>query len=235
MIHESDVSIKDSSTDVKSTRLPEEMTINTSGSGFVIADGLVAANYHVIDTASRISVRTETREYAAKMMIHDPANDLALLAVSELVNMALHMGNVLSVREGSTVYTMGFPLSDILGARVRIGQGIVNSAVGMANDPRMFQISIPVQPGNSGGPLIDESGNVIGIVTSTLDNRYLLISRDTIAQNVNFAMKINYVHNLLGLVPGDHVLNSERRSGDAGAAAIRDEVGMSVVQVLSWR
>jgi serine protease Do len=84
-------------------------------------------------------------------------------------------------------------LSDILGTNAKLGQGIINSLTGIKDDVRMFQISIPVQPGNSGGPLINAKGQVVGVVSGTL-NPY---AANTLPQNVNFAIKINYLNNLL--------------------------------------
>ncbi|OGU71634.1 MAG: hypothetical protein A2V93_06390 [Ignavibacteria bacterium RBG_16_34_14] len=113
----------------------------------------------------------------------------------------LPVGEVNQIKEGDKVFTIGFPLLQELGKTPRVSEGIINSTYGINDDPRMFQISIPVQPGNSGGPMFNQNGEVIGIITSTINNAYLIINKGTFPQNVNFAVKINYLFNLLELLP----------------------------------
>ena len=102
---------------------------------------------------------------------------------------------------GDKAFTVGFPLSNILGDRPRYYEGVINSISGAGNDPKLFQISIPIQPGNSGGPLFNESGKIIGMVTSSLDAETTSQVTGNIPQNVNFAIKATFIKNLLPIIP----------------------------------
>jgi S1-C subfamily serine protease len=92
---------------------------------------------------------------------------------------------------GDSVYVIGYPLSDVMGQNPKFSNGTVNSKSGIGDDMVHLQISVPVQPGNSGSPLLDEEGNVVGIVVATL----------TQTQNVNYAIKSDYLFNLCEMLP----------------------------------
>jgi S1-C subfamily serine protease len=94
-----------------------------------------------------------------------------------------------SVRSGNDIIALGFPLHGLLGSQLKVSTGIVSATVGLLDDISQLQISAPIQPGNSGGPLLDEYGNVAGVVVAKL--RALAVAKATgdIPQNVNFAVK----------------------------------------------
>lgn len=184
----------------------------SSGTGFFLSNDIIATNYHVVADAKEIKVNFNQNQYYAKLLIKDAINDLALLQIQFKDNQLerkmffeqikpLPVGEVNKVKEGDKVFTIGFPLSQELGKAPRVSEGIINSTYGINDDPRMFQISIPVQPGNSGGPMFNQAGEIVGIITSTINNAYLIINKGTFPQNVNFAIKINYLNNLLELLP----------------------------------
>ena len=93
-----------------------------------------------------------------------------------------------SVRAGDPIVALGYPLPGLLSSDVNLSVGNVSALAGLRDDTRYLQISAPVQPGNSGGPLLDASGHLVGIVTSKLDFRVARFTGD-IPQNVNFALK----------------------------------------------
>lgn len=181
------------------------------GTGFFVGEDVLATNCHVIRDAREIMVKIGESVYPANVIVKDSTNDLALLRV-----VYQSSGNSIAVRKpkplttgavrltkiGSQVFTIGYPMPTDLGVNAKISEGIINSLSGMEDDPRMFQISIPIQPGNSGGPLINEKGEVIGIVTSTANSLYFVKYHGTIPQNVNFAVKINYLANLAMSIDG---------------------------------
>jgi S1-C subfamily serine protease len=103
---------------------------------------------------------------------------------------------------GAHVSTIGYPLAAILGSSPKFTDGVVSSKSGVQDDPTRFQISVQVQPGSSGSSLFDDNGNVIGVVVATLDPAVTYQAASALPQNVNFAIKADYLLNLVSMVPG---------------------------------
>ena len=105
------------------------------------------------------------------------------------------------------MFTVGFPNIDVQGTEPKYTEGVISSLSGMDNNQRYFQISTPVQPGNSGGPLLNKEGSVVGIVISRLSAAYMLSISGTLPQNVNYATKSSFVQPFLETIPG---INKQR-------------------------
>jgi len=182
-----------------------------SGSGFLISpSGLIATNYHVIESAMslRVSFQSAGKEFTAKVILKDPNNDLAILQIDGFSLAALKQSEIpyglrhtRAVSIGDPIFTMGFPLSDILGQNVKYANGSISSKSGLLDDMVHLQINAPVQPGNSGSPLFDANGNVIGIVVSSLNSDWMHKHFGSLPQNVNFAVKADYLINLIEMLP----------------------------------
>lgn len=208
--------------------------LQASGTGFFVTKTLVATNYHVVADAKEIEVTFQnTTKLPAVVVAKDPANDLALLKVDGLEDMVtpVAIGASKEVKEGIQVFTVGFPLAGEMGGRAKIGEGIINSVTGLDDDIRMLQISIPIQPGNSGGPIYNTKGQVIGIVTSTLNNRFFLNRMDVIPQNVNYGIKISYLNMVINTLPGDIKLSETPDAAQRDASQVMDIAKQSVVFV----
>ncbi|MFC0410321.1 trypsin-like peptidase domain-containing protein [Roseomonas elaeocarpi] len=161
----------------------------SSGTGFAVAPGRFLTNFHVIGQCNRVLVRApDGRSFAATPDKSDPKLDLGLVDVAGLTLPPLAF-RTNPVRRGDTVVTYGFPLTGLLSQDPKLTTGVVNGLAGLRNDPDEFQISAPVQPGNSGGPLLDGQGNVVGVVVSKLNAEAVSRRTGDIAQNVNFAVK----------------------------------------------
>lgn len=171
----------------------------SSGTGFFVSDaGHVLTNNHVIEGCSEISVaKFGLPSVRARLVAADAKNDLAVLSTSfdNPVVPALSM----RPRVGESVYAYGFPLPDLLTASGNFTVGNITASAGMGDDTRMLQISTPVQPGNSGGPLVDQYGAVVGVITSKLNalNVALATANNDLPQNVNFAIKSMIALNFL--------------------------------------
>lgn len=110
------------------------------------------------------------------------------------------------MKTGDRVFTYGFPLVDLLGdAELRYSEGFINSLSGISNDPRLFHVSIPIQPGNSGGPVFNEQGELIGIATSSIDSDQTKKVFGSVPQNVNFVIKSSYIKSMLTNLPDSFV------------------------------
>ena len=170
----------------------------SSGTGFYVnSDGSVLTNAHVVKDCSEIAVSSKAGAFStASVVAVDAANDLALLRTTE------HPEKVAALRAmprlGKSVESFGYPLADLLSSSGNFSLGNISALSGLGDDSRYLQISTPVQPGNSGGPLLDQHGNLIGIVSSKLNALKMMIRNDgDIPQNVNFAIKASVAETFL--------------------------------------
>lgn len=163
----------------------------SSGTGFVAAPGRVMTNNHVVAECGRVVARNAAgTRVNARVLATDRERDLALLAVPNDFGPPLTFRASPEVRRGETVVTYGFPLSGLLSSGPTLTSGDISALAGLRNNPANFQISAPVQPGNSGGPLLDSQGSVVGVVVSKLNAaRIAQMTGGDIPQNVNFAVK----------------------------------------------
>lgn len=168
-------------------------TPRSFGSGFfVTADGYLLTNYHVVQGRAKIAAKTKDGEVEAKVVAKDPENDLALLKVAGRYVPVTFAGKS-SERLGQTVFTVGFPMPELQGFEPKVTKGVISSVSGLNDDVRQFQIDAAVQPGNSGGPLADEEGNIVGVVVSRVSDRLVLETTGTLPQNINYAVKRPYI------------------------------------------
>ncbi len=173
----------------------------SSGTGFLISDdGYLISNNHVVEGATQVRLVTSAGLLSAKVVKVDAANDLALLkAEGRFAPLAISASR--GVKMGNTVATVGFPNIGLQGFAPKLAKGEIASLSGAADDARYFQISVPVQPGNSGGALVDERGNVVGVVSAKLNASAALKSSGALPENVNYAVKSSYLLSFLESVP----------------------------------
>jgi S1-C subfamily serine protease len=161
----------------------------SSGSGVVIgAHGEVLTNAHVVENCTKITVRSSSSA-AGYLVARDQVNDLAVVRGDLPVTSVGVFRDSGPVRAGDAVVVLGYPLSGLLATTANLSVGNVSALAGLGDDSRYLQISAPVQPGNSGGPLLDASGNLVGIVTGKLNALRLAGYMGDVPQNVNFALK----------------------------------------------
>ncbi len=165
-----------------------EWQIAETGSGFVVsARGHVLTSAHVVDDCREVRVERAGRAVAASTLASDPDSDLAVLAAQGEGGPSAAWREGRGLRPGDTVVVTGYPLSGLL-TQMNVTSGNVSALSGPRNDLRLFQITAPVQPGNSGGPVLDTSGNVVGVVVGKLDAVEVARVTGDIPQNVNFAV-----------------------------------------------
>lgn len=168
----------------------EEKSLWT-GSGFALGDGYIVTNYHVIEGAKTIHIKGIKGDlnngYTAEIVTFDKTNDIAVLKINDACfngfgtltfSVSTRMADV-----GEDVFVLGYPLTQALGNEIKLTNGIVSSRTGYQGDIATYQISAPVQPGNSGGPMFDSKGNLIGIVVAGVPG----------AENVGYAIKTSYL------------------------------------------
>lgn len=171
---------------------------SSSGSGFfVTVDGVLLTNDHVINGCKSIVAHYNGTKYNAEILRRDEKNDIALLKIEGAKTSPLRFRSGDRVRSGENVIALGYPLSGLLAQEPHVSSGIITALAGIRDDIRYLQVSTPVQPGNSGGPLIDERGNVVGIIVGKLDALLVAAATGDIPQNVNFAIKSNVAQSLM--------------------------------------
>jgi len=171
------------------------------GSGFVIhSSGFIATCYHVVAQAESIRVRLpDGRTYSAQLVGADGVRDIAALKIPAYGLVPLRMGDPTKVNYGDKVYTFGYPFPSIMGADLIVTSGTV-TGWRIFHNTRIFQLDLQVNPGNSGGPLINEDGEVIGIVFSRLDPWiFLVLTGEIPTGSIGFAMPITYLQYILGV------------------------------------
>lgn len=207
-----------------------EATGVASGTGFFVSrDGYLLTNHHVIDKAKKIEVTTSDKQkHPATVISSDASNDVALLKIDAITN-PLPVIAAADIKRGTEVFTLGYPIPFLQGQELKATYGRVNALSGIHGDIRYFQIDVPIQPGNSGGPLITDQGQVIGIVSASLNGISTLITTGAMPQNVNYAVKSEYIQPLLRFA----TLNGQAAKPASGALKNPDAYESSVVFIES--
>jgi len=163
----------------------------TLGSGIVATrDGMIVTNHHVVDGCSSIVVVDSTKIRAsAERIASDPKNDLALIRASRSFPEVAAFRKGVQLQAGESVTVVGYPLASILGSAPSVAFGYISATTGLRGDASTYQISAPIHKGNSGGPILDQSGNVTGIVSSKLDALAVQKRTGDLPQNISFGVK----------------------------------------------
>jgi len=179
--------------------IPAQASDTFTGSGVVIgARGEILTNSHVVESCEKITVQLTSKEsQLAVLVARDQKNDLAVVRINNAPPSVAAFREGAPVRAGDAVVALGYPLSGLLATTANLTVGNVSALAGLGDDSRYLQISAPVQPGNSGGPLLDASGHLVGIVTSKLNATSVARVTGDIPQNVNFAIKAEVARTFL--------------------------------------
>lgn len=166
-----------------------------TGTGFALLNGYIATNWHVVRGASNINVTGISGNfniyYNATLIAKDETNDLAIIKIDDYsfkdFTSIPYSIKTSTCDVGEDIYVLGYPLTATMGEEIKLTTGVISSKTGFQGNVSLYQISAPVQPGNSGGPLFDINGNVIGIVSA----------KHSDAENVGYAIKASYLMNLI--------------------------------------
>jgi S1-C subfamily serine protease len=176
---------------ITSVERQELEEVKTGGSGFIVTStGLVLTNHQVVEGCDslRVSRNNGEAETDAAVTATDPANDLALITLDEATGRPATFRDGRGISQGDGINAMGYHLYGLLARQASVTTGVVSALAGPGRDRRFLQITAPVQPGNSGGPLFDRSSNVVGVVVGKLDASMVAVVTGDIPQNVNFAI-----------------------------------------------
>lgn len=201
------------------------------GTGFfVTTDGYALTNHHVVEDCRTIAMLTDRGALPARVVRNDERNDLALLLVESAAPVAFAAFRAApGIRPGDSVVVPGFPMPSVLQNGLNVTVGNVSALAGVGGNTAVLQMTAPVQPGNSGGPLLDMSGNVVGVIVSKLDALGVAKATGDIPQNINFAVQGTIARLFLeaqGLHATDRPSTSAQMVGDVvdGARAYTYQV-----------
>lgn len=179
----------------------EKQKNNTSsGTGFFLSNnGYIVTNNHVIENAQNGNIKITGinedyhKSYQARVEVTDKQNDLAILKITDPLPVIKvpYVFKFTTSSVGEDCFVLGYPLISSMGKDIKLTTGIISSKTGFDSNIAQYQISAPVQPGNSGGPLFDKNGNIIGVVQA----------KHTQAENAGYAIKASYIRNLVELLP----------------------------------
>lgn len=174
----------------KSNQSQSKTSKGGTGSGFSIGNSLFLTNAHVVSGCETVTIgHTQFGVTQGDVLASDSSNDLAAILVNNWSGQSLNVNSDRAIRIGERVATYGYPFGGAIASSGTLATGDVNALAGLNDDSRFLQISVPVQPGNSGGPLVNVRGELVGIVTGKLNAIKIANITGDIPQNVNFALK----------------------------------------------
>jgi S1-C subfamily serine protease len=168
----------------------------TGGSGFIVDGGKkIVTNRHVVEGGKEFAIRTGLGEVIkAKVIFISKTDDLAVLELDKALpaDRAIPSNSYSKPRVGRNVVVMGYPLWYVLGeGSPSLTNGLVSKRTGMGDDLGTFQLTAKVNKGNSGGPVFDMAGNVVGITVGKLDSKKIQDEQGFVPEDVNFAIHID--------------------------------------------
>jgi len=185
----------------------------------VNSSGHVLTNHHVVEECPSVYVTSSGKRREAALIATDERNDLAVIKTSEGGGHSATFRKRQAVKQGEAVWAIGYPLHGLLSSSTKVTSGTISALAGLGNDSRMMQISAPVQPGNSGGPLLGSAGHVVGVVTSKIDAIALADFTGDIPQNVNFAIKASVIRAFLDSTGVEYSTSSSGEAKDSSDIA----------------
>lgn len=170
-----------------------------TGTGFAVLDGTyIVTAAHVTEGGKTVSAQCGTEAtQSATIIATDPANDIALLRVERAVAYRMSLAEDGHLQTGDKVFTVGFPVPDLLGPEPKYSEGVVSALSGIRGAANVLQMTTPVQPGNSGGPVVDADGHIVGVVDAQAAALTFYKGAGALPQNINWAVKSSYVRPLL--------------------------------------
>jgi len=185
--------------DEKMRETPERTKFGTGF--FITKEGYMLTASHTVRGCLIIQIYYQGKVLTGRKILDDASLDVSLIKIDDVNCGWIVVSPSSEIKAGDEVFTVGYPQIQLQGLGAKYTNGVINSLTGIVDDPKYFQISVAVQPGNSGGPLVDSQGRVVGIIVSRLDDIQTLLATGALPQNVNYALKSSFVLPLLESVP----------------------------------
>jgi TPR repeat protein len=212
----------------------ERLSKRTSGTAFFVTKmGYAITNHHVVNGCAE--VKLEGQEGVVKVKAVDEFNDLALLEVQRAIGFsATILGDPTKLRQGEDIAVFGFPLNAVLSSGGNLTPGVISALTGLGNNINQIQITAPIQPGSSGSPVINNKGEVIGVVSMKLSDAKMANATGSVGQNVNFAVGGQTLRSFLSTHQVDFS-TATFRFFDKSTADLADEARKWTFVVECWK
>lgn len=205
-----------------------KLTLAATATGFAInTSGQFLTNYHVIKGCEAVRLRVVAGPQNGTVVATDDRNDLAVIQGDATGIEPLRFREGKGIRPADAVVALGFPYAGLLASTPEVTTGTVSALAGLNDDSRFLQLSAPVQPGNSGGPLVDLSGNVVGVVSSRINDLVVAEVTGTLPQNINFAIKSATIREFLDAHRIDYLVgqsDTKLDPADVGEKAMKSTI-----------
>lgn len=203
----------------------------SSGTGFFVSNaGHLITNFHVVEGCSSVKAHISGKSVNADIIANDMLNDLAVLKISEVPSSVIPLSNK-SAYPLQDLIVAGYPFGENLSSTIKFTKGIVSSLAGIGNNYSQIQIDAAIQPGNSGGPILDSQGNAIAVAVSKLSVKHILDNYGVIPENINFGIKMSAVKNLL---EGNNINYVSASDNNPSKAEIAQNTTESTVYLTCW-
>ena len=184
-------------------------------------NGTAITSHHVVEGTDKIMVTlSDGRQVPAVVEKSSAANDLAVLRIAASTPDYLSFTSTRSVQLGDQVFTVGFPTKSILGSEAKFTEGSISSLSGIQDEASYMQVSVPIQPGNSGGPVVNYRGNVVGVIAATAAIETFYRATGSLPQNINWAVKSDYAQLLIGDVQARPTVTSRTEAIKRAQSAV---------------
>ncbi len=213
----------------------KDVAKNSSGTGFFISNsGHITTNNHVVDKCKTINISYKNKKESAKVLARDNVNDLAVLKSNIKANDIFYIASE-DIDKLEEIYVAGFPYGKDISESIKITKGIVSSITGIGNNLSNMQIDAALQPGNSGGPIINSSGEVVGVAVAKLDFERIYEMYGDLPENTNFGIKSSTLKSFLKVhdidVPSSSYISNLFNMFSSSESIVRDKVDNAVVYI----
>lgn len=211
--------------------IEEELRKIASGTGFYVSDeGHIITNDHVIRGCEKVKLNVGGNVFEVLKVASDTKNDLALLKVnfSPKFVFGLSLSGAYPLQD---IIVAGYPFGERVSSTLKFTKGIVSSLAGIGNNYSEIQIDAALQPGNSGGPIVDEFGNVIAVAVAKLSMKKILDDYGVIPENTNFGIKVSVVMNLL---QANSVVYKQPNQSSISKAELSDRITEGTALLTCW-
>jgi len=225
------VIIDEDTNEKKIVKVLDDKIFTGSGTAFFISDeGHMITNHHVVSYCNLTKVNYFGKTGTAKILAYDKANDLALLETDIKPKDKFDISNR-DPKLLDDIYVAGYPFGQAVSSSVKVTKGVVSALAGLQNNYALVQIDAAIQPGNSGGPIVNTSGDVVGVAVAKLDFKDAMESYGVIPENINFGIKSSILKNFTS---ANSIKNSEKESKQVSTEVIGEKIQNATAYVGCW-